>query len=215
VRIDQCVSAVRAVWVKVSSGPFHARTPTSQNTSRMLPSQSRVHRKTLKGQTWEVVANVLQFMQKEADRRQFVIPVTKVHERVASATDVSKSALISIKKETLNMQTGAATSYSTPKRNRNRRRPCTKADDFDMCVVRRKIHEFYLLEKRLPTVKAVFTKLRWSIGYKGQASSLLKVVTELGFPWGKRRDNRYIRNTRCQMCACGLFEGNYEISYCI
>jgi hypothetical protein len=76
----------------------------------MPPGQSRVYRKTLKGHTREVVANVLQFMQKEADKRQFVIPVMKVHERVASATGVSKSAVKSIKKEMLNMQAGTATS---------------------------------------------------------------------------------------------------------
>jgi hypothetical protein len=47
----------------------------------------------LKGQTREVVANVLQFMQKEADQHKFVIPVTKVYERVAPATGVTKSAI--------------------------------------------------------------------------------------------------------------------------
>jgi hypothetical protein len=87
-------------------------------------------------------------MQEEADRRQFVIPVTKVHERVASATGVSKSALKSIKKEMLNMQAGATTSYSTPRRNSNRHRNVTKIDYFDMCVMRRAIHEFYLREKK-------------------------------------------------------------------
>jgi hypothetical protein len=151
------------------------------------------------------VANVLQFMQKEADRRQFVIPVTKVHECVASATGVSKSALKIIKKEMLNVQAGAATSYSTPKRNRNRPRTVTKIDDFDMRVVRRTIHEFYLHEKRLPTVKAMLTKLRESIGYKGQASSLLKIFKELGFRRRRMRDNRRIliekQDVRCVRVA--------------
>jgi hypothetical protein len=110
----------------------------------MPTGQSRVYRKTPIGQTREVVANVLPFMQKEADQHKFVIPVTKFHGRVASATRVSKSAGTSIKKEMLNLQGGAATSYSTPKRNRNGPRRCTKIYDFDMCLVRRTIHEFYL-----------------------------------------------------------------------
>jgi hypothetical protein len=50
----------------------------------------------LKGQTREVVVNVLQFMQKEAGQRKFVIPVTKVHGRVEPATG-AKSAVKSIK----------------------------------------------------------------------------------------------------------------------
>jgi Na+-transporting NADH:ubiquinone oxidoreductase subunit NqrC len=77
------------VEVKMSSGPFRAQMTNCQ------------------------------IMQKETDQRKFVIPVTKVHERVASTPGVSKSAAKSIKKEMLNLQAGAATSYSTPKRNRN------------------------------------------------------------------------------------------------
>jgi hypothetical protein len=33
-------------------------------------------------------------------------------------------------------------------------------DDFDMCVVHRKIHELYIHEKMVPTVKAVLMKLQ-------------------------------------------------------
>jgi len=35
-----------------------------------------------------------------------------------------------------------------------------------MFMVQRTIHEFYLHEKKLPTIKAVLTKLQQSIGYK-------------------------------------------------
>ena len=66
----------------------------------------------LKGQTWEVVANVLQFMQKEADHHKFDTTVMKVHECIVSTTGVSKNAIKRIKKELLNLQAGAATSYN-------------------------------------------------------------------------------------------------------
>jgi hypothetical protein len=128
-----------------------------------------------------------------------------VHERIASATGVSRSALKSIKKEMLNMQAGATTSYSTARRNSNRPRTVTKIDDFYMSVVRRAIHKFYLREKRLPTFQAVLTKLRESIGYTGQASSLLKIFKELGFRWRRMRDNRRIliekQDVRCARVA--------------
>jgi predicted house-cleaning noncanonical NTP pyrophosphatase (MazG superfamily) len=52
--------------------------------------QSRLYRKTLKGKSLEIVKK---FMQKEADEHKFIIPVSKVHERVASATGVSKSSI--------------------------------------------------------------------------------------------------------------------------
>jgi hypothetical protein len=59
-------------------------------------------------------------------------------------------------------------------------------------VVRRTIHEFYIHEKRVPTVKAVLMKLRETIGYEGQVSSLLKIFQALGFRWRKMRNNRRI-----------------------
>jgi hypothetical protein len=55
----------------------------------MPPVLSRLHRKTLKGQSREIVGSVLKSMQKGADEHRFVIPMSKVHERVASATGVS------------------------------------------------------------------------------------------------------------------------------
>jgi hypothetical protein len=151
--------------------------------------QSRLYRKTLKCQSRETVGNVMKFRQKDDDEHKCIIPVSKVHERVASATGVSKSS-ITIKNEMLNLQAGATTSYSTPKIHKTRLRPCTNLDDFDMCVVRRTIHQFYIHEKRV--VKAVLMKLRETIGYKGQASSELKIFKALGFRWRKMRDNRRI-----------------------
>jgi hypothetical protein len=92
----------------------------------------------------------------------------------------------------LNLQAGAITSYSTPKRNENRPRPYTNLDDFDICVVHRTIYEFYIHEKMVPTVKAVLMKLQETIGYKGQQSSLFKIFKALGFRWKKIRDNTRI-----------------------
>jgi hypothetical protein len=94
-------------------------------------------------------------MQKEADEHKFVIPMSKVHERIASTTRVYKSSLKTIRKEMLNLQTGVTSSYSKPKRNKNRLRPCTNRNDFDICVVHRTIHKFYIHEKKVPTAKAV------------------------------------------------------------
>jgi hypothetical protein len=56
----------------------------------MPPVQSRVYRKALKGQSRKNVANVLQFMQKEADEHIFVAPVNKEQEHVAFASGLSK-----------------------------------------------------------------------------------------------------------------------------
>jgi hypothetical protein len=57
-------------------------------------------------------------MQKEADEHKFITPVSKVHIRVASANGVPETSLKTIKMEILNLQAGAATSYSTPERKK-------------------------------------------------------------------------------------------------
>jgi hypothetical protein len=54
-------------------------------------------------------------MQKEADHCKFDITVLKVHECAVSPTRISKNAIKRIKKELLNFQAEAATSYNTHK----------------------------------------------------------------------------------------------------
>jgi len=49
----------------------------------------------------------------------------------------------------LSLQAWAATTYNTPKRNMTALRQCTKIDNFNMCVVRTTINEFYLYDKTL------------------------------------------------------------------
>ena len=129
----------------------------------MALNRSKVHRRTIKEQAREI-ANVLKFMRQEADGKNFVIPVNKVNER----TGISLSTVKRIKKEMTDVQSSSVPSFSTPKQNKNRPKPFTDLDDFDMCVVRRTINEFYIHEKRVPTVKAVLYKLRQTIGYKGK-----------------------------------------------
>ena len=157
---------------------------------KMQPYRSNIYRKTLQGQGMEIIANVLRFMQEAANNKTFTIPLNKVQERVAMATGVSKSVIKEIRKEMQKVEAGTVCSYSTPKRNTNRSRPCTDLDDFDMCTIRRTINEFYIYEKTVPTVKAVLKVLQQTINYKGKASSLLKVFKSLGFRWKKMRDNR-------------------------
>jgi hypothetical protein len=74
-----------------------------------------------------------------------------VHEReVAAAVGVSVRTLSRIKSER-KRTSESGTSFETPNKKRLRCRPITGLDDFDQCVVRRIINNFYLLEKCLPT----------------------------------------------------------------
>ncbi|PSN42670.1 hypothetical protein C0J52_13025 [Blattella germanica] len=86
-------------------------------------------------------------MQEEADNKSFKISVNKVQERVAMATGVSQSAVKEINKEMQHIQAGTVTSNNTPKRSKNKPRPCTDIDDFDLCEIQRTINDFYMNKK--------------------------------------------------------------------
>jgi hypothetical protein len=85
----------------------------------------------------------------------------------------------------LNMQASTPKGYKTGP-------DFTDLDDFDISVVSRTIHEFYVHEKRIPAIKAILTKKRETTGYKIHAPSFSNTFKVLGFHWGKMPDNRHI-----------------------
>ncbi|PNF36766.1 hypothetical protein B7P43_G11155, partial [Cryptotermes secundus] len=76
----------------------------------------------------------------------------------SKATGVSESSVRRIIRETKNTESGASTSFSTPHKERPRKSPPSTLDDFDESVVRRTTNDFYIVEKRRPTLKK-FTRL--------------------------------------------------------
>ena len=54
-------------------------------------------------------------------------------------------------------------------------------DDFDKCVIRRKIQEFYTVRKQLPTIDKLLAVLRDDICFKGSRETLGKIVRAIGF----------------------------------
>ena len=45
-------------------------------------------------------------------------------------------------------------------------------DDFDKCVIRRKIQDFYTVRKQLPTIDKLLAVLRADIDFKGSSGTL-------------------------------------------
>ena len=80
-----------------------------------------------------------------------------------------------------NVETGVAMAFLTP--HKLRTKVCTKSilDNFDEAVLRRIVHNFYLTEKRRPTLKANRSKMCESTGYGGGVSSLRLVLRKMGF----------------------------------
>ena len=98
------------------------------------------------------------------------ITVKNIGVEVAKATGVSESSVRRIIRETKDIESGASTSFSTPHN--------------------RTFNDFYIVEKRRPTLKKVHEKLKKTLDFQGCISTLKKIIFKLGFCWKKTKNNR-------------------------
>ncbi|XP_063623022.1 uncharacterized protein LOC134795119 [Cydia splendana] len=74
-------------------------------------------------------------------------------------------------------------------------------DDFDLCVIRRKIHEFYSVKKEIPTIKKLWTVLKVDINFPGGRESLRLLLHKMGYKFKKCRSQRQILIERFDIVA--------------
>ena len=95
------------------------------------------------------------------------IPLSKVQNRATEATRVSRRTLCRVLKEGENVETGVTMAFLTQRKLRPK--VCTKSilDNFDEAVLRRTVLNFYLTEKKRPTLMVIHSKMCKSTGYGG------------------------------------------------
>lgn len=157
----------------------------------MPPVLSKLKGKVLHSQSREIINNVLRFMEEEAQQGSCIIPVGKAQERTAKAVGVAERTVRRIKYQAKSIE-AASISFSTPNKVRNKKSSVKELDDFDLCVVRRTVYDFYKIEKRVLTVALLQQRLKDSIGFKGCVSSLRKILQTMGFKWQSTKSNRRI-----------------------
>lgn len=108
--------------------------------------------KILRSQAREIIANVLQFMREEAEHG-LKIPLANFKKRLLEATKISDKCYRKIQKEAEDVQTGAAPSFSTPRKNRPRSSPKSSLSEGEMEAIRSIIHNYSIIEKRQPSLK--------------------------------------------------------------
>lgn len=157
--------------------------------------KSSLHRKVLKSQTRSAIANVIDFMDKEALEERFVIDCKKVQERVAAAVGVSESSVKRIKAEkrqAIDVGKPMDRLFETPNKRRVRPKKVTGLDEFDQGAVRRIVNNFYLVEKCLPTVNKIRAKLEKDLNFTGSNTSVKRILHSLGYHWKKTNTNKRI-----------------------
>lgn len=90
---------------------------------------------------------------------------------------------------------------STPGKKRTRTKGKIEVDDFDLGVIRRKIHEFYTMKKEIPTIPKLLNILREEIDFKGSRETLRKLLRKIGFRYKKTISNRKVLIERNDISA--------------
>jgi hypothetical protein len=149
---------------------------------------------------------VIQTCDEEARKKELVFPVSQATKRAAKYCGKSETLIKKIRKEhKTRVEKGSGEKLPTPGNKRNTRAENTKVqvDDFDKCVIRNIIQDFYATTKVLPT-----------------AAKLLPIVTEkINFPWGRKSLIRVVKSTgftwrKCNSKWRNLIEKPEIVSWC-
>lgn len=122
------------------------------------PSPSKkigVKGKIIHSQAREIIANVLKFMKEEAVNNTPTIPLKNFKERLLAATGISDTTYRRIVKEAEDVHSGRVTSFSSPGKTRTRPSPKSTLRIEDKESIRSIVHNFYIHEKRRPTLKGI------------------------------------------------------------
>ena len=135
------------------------------------------------------ILKVLKFFEKEAALGVPSIPIKQAQKRTALATDTAMRTISRIKREAeISTILQSPGKQRGPQRNRN---ALLNVDDFDLCVIRQTISEFYV-NKRMPSV-----------------SALLPVIkTKINFPWKEETLRRVSFFSTVSSWCCHCFSSN-------
>ena len=109
----------------------------------------------------EIIANVLSYFKKEISEPSCTL-VTAYIQKTAEATQVSERTVHRIQKELKDSGTLLSPQRSTLGRE------LKVVDDFDRCVIRNKIHDFYTVTHQLLTIHNLHDVLRAEIDFHGE-----------------------------------------------
>ena len=139
----------------------------------------------LTSQSKEIIYNVSKYFEKQIQDPDN-IPDTAFVKKTSEATLVNERTVYRIRKQ----KDGNSWSVSSKPQSK----PVSKkqVDEFDMCAIRNKIHEFYTVRRQLPTLKNLHHALKEDINFLGSRSHLRRVISQLGFKWKRTQSSRKV-----------------------
>lgn len=146
--------------------------------------------RVLKRQSRELVLKLHDYFEQENQNGGPLIPISQVRNRVAAALGISLSSVTKITTEAYGKSGLENNKLSTPKSKR-RPRVVTNVDDFDADAIRRHVYDYYL-RKEIPTLRNLIVSLKRNGLFRGEKSSLAKVLKIIGFSFKKSNKRKIL-----------------------
>lgn len=145
-------------------------------------------RKLIHSQARNVIKNVIKFFDTQKSSGSWSYPLDKATELAAAATGVSIGLIKNIRREM--KVVGAAPLVSPKKKHTTPAVNKIHLDDMDKDILRRTVHESYVIDHQVPTVNTLLVKMQEKINYAGQRETLRKHLHEIGFTFKTCPDKR-------------------------
>ncbi|KAJ4431058.1 hypothetical protein ANN_19651 [Periplaneta americana] len=118
---------------------------------------------TIHSEAREIIANIIEKCDEERVQKHLRIPLNTSTERAAEYTGVGYSIIKKIRKEhKIRKENSLDRLLKSPGKKRLIiSRNILHVDDFDKCVIRNTIQDFYIQEKRVPTIPKLLTDKRY------------------------------------------------------
>ncbi|KAF9418269.1 hypothetical protein HW555_004888 [Spodoptera exigua] len=151
--------------------------------------------KVVKSAGREMILKVKEFCEAEQRNNGVLIPINNVRKRVAAMTGVSEKTVSRI------IQEGKMAASTSKKIKSRPRRKSVNLDSFDLCAIRQKIHQFYIVKKELPTLNKLLAVLKEDINFDGSRATLHRILQSIGFRYKRCQSKRKILMERYDITA--------------
>lgn len=133
------------------------------------------------------------FKKRKADRESFEFKSdANIAKIVAEATGYSKRTVHSvISAGNLSMENSSRLKFQSPKKPKVIKKKYV-VDDFDLGVIRRKIHQFYEVEKKIPSVRKLLSSLRQDGILNCGREYLRQLLHKMGYRYKKCKSKRLL-----------------------
>ena len=144
--------------------------------------------KALTSQARELIWKASNFFQEEASHvGPPKIPVKSLLKRTSECMGVSHASIKRIRREGQTLEP----KFSTPGKKRHRKFEASNLDEFDIAVIRRKIHSMYEAGN-IPTLDKLLPEVKESTNFKGSRTSLWRILKKMGFKYAKADGRKFL-----------------------